>query len=134
FPVERDVLGRIEGVVELEAMRVDREDRRLAPGHELGPRPGLAARRIDELRILPGRAGGPGDRLGPGLDLPDDLDAPMAEIGRNLVGDPGALDAAALPAAGEAFVDPAGEAAGAAANDRRKRSDLTVVRMIVDEH
>ena len=54
---------------------------------------------IHQLRILPGRAGRPDDCLGPGLELADDLDAPMAEIGRNLIGDIGPLDAAALPAA-----------------------------------
>src|SRR5438046_4612555 len=65
FPVERDVLGRVEGVVELEAMRVYREDRRLAPGDELRSGAGLAARCIHQLRILSGRAGGAADRLGP---------------------------------------------------------------------
>src|SRR5580704_2745732 len=134
FPVERDVLGRIERVVELEAMRVDRKDRRLAPGDQLRTGAGLAARRVDQLRILAGRAGGTADRLGPGLDLADDLDAPMPEIGRDLIGDLGALDAAALPPAGEAFVDPAGETAGAAADDRRQRRYLPVVGMLVDIH
>src|SRR5262249_27691524 len=85
-----------------------------------------------QLRIFPGRAGRPDDRLGPGLDLADDLDAPMAEIGGNLIGDFGPLDAAALPAAREALVDPAGKAAGAAANDCRQRLHLPVVGMIVD--
>src|SRR5436305_14843281 len=79
--VERDVLGRVEGVVELEAMRVYREDRRPAPGDELGSGAGLAAGCIHQLRILSGRAGEAADRLGPGLDLADDLDAPMSEIG-----------------------------------------------------
>src|SRR5258708_29011822 len=69
FPVERDVLSRIERVVELEAMRVDRENRRLAPGHELRSGAGLTARRVDELRILPRRAGRAADGLGPALSL-----------------------------------------------------------------
>src|SRR5438105_8845295 len=51
---------------------------------------------------------------------------------RNLIGDIGPLDAAALPAAREAFVDPAGKAAGAAANDCRQRLHLPVVGMIID--
>ena len=34
-PVERDVLGRIQRVFELEAVRVDRQNRRLPPGDEL---------------------------------------------------------------------------------------------------
>jgi hypothetical protein len=93
-PVERDVLGRIQRVVELEAVRVDREDRRFAPGDKLRPGAGFAAWRIHQLRILPGRAGRPDDRLGPGLEPADDLDAPMAKIGRNLIGDIGPLDAA----------------------------------------
>src|SRR5881394_885366 len=50
FPVERDVLGRVEGIVELEAVRVYREDRRLAPGDELGSGAGLAAGCIHQLR------------------------------------------------------------------------------------
>src|SRR5262249_18761801 len=71
-------------------------------------------------------------RLGPGLDPADDLDAPMAEIGGNFIGDVGPLDAAALPAAREALVDPAGKAARAAANDCRQRLHLPVVGMIID--
>src|SRR5436190_20949326 len=134
FPVERDVLGRVEGVVELEAMRVYREDRRLAPGDELRSGAGLAARCIHQLRKFSGRAGGAADRLGPRLDLADDLDAPMSEIGSDFVGDLGALDAAALPPPGEAFVDPAGKTAGAAADDRRKRRHLPVAGMFVDIH
>jgi hypothetical protein len=39
----------------------------------------------------------------------------MAEIGGNLIGDLGSFDAAALPAAREALVDPTGKAAGTAA-------------------
>src|SRR5204863_628171 len=103
-----------------EAMRVYREDGRLAPGDELGSGAGLVAGCIHQLRILSGRAGGAADGLGPGLDLADDLDAPMSEIGSDFVRDLGALDAAALPPPGEAFVDPAGKTAGAAADDRRK--------------
>src|SRR5258708_6930431 len=134
LPVERGVLGRVEGVVELEAMRVYREDRRLAPSDELGSGAGLAAGCVHQLRILSGRAGGAADRLGPGLDLADDLDAPMSEIGSDFVGDLGALDAAALPPPGEGFVDPAGKTAGAAADDRRKRRHLPVIGIFVDIH
>src|SRR5437667_912769 len=131
-PVERDVLGRIQRVLELKAVRVDRQDRRLAPGDKLRPGARFAAWSVHQLRILPRQAGGPDDRLGPGLDPADDLDAPMAEIGGNLISDFGPLDAAALPAAREAFVDPARKAAGAAANDRRQRVHLPVVGMIID--
>jgi hypothetical protein len=46
----------------------------------------------------------------------------MAEIGGNLIGDLGALDAAALPAAREALVDPARKAAGAAAGNFLKEA------------
>src|SRR5262252_11084963 len=90
-PVERDVLGRIQRVLELEAVRVNREDRRLSPGDKLRPGAGFAAWSIHQLRILPGQAGRSDDRLGPGLELADDLDAPMAEIGGNLIGDIGPL-------------------------------------------
>src|ERR1700738_3580416 len=72
------------------------------------------------------------DRRGPGLDLADDADAPLAEIGRNLIGDIGSLHAPALPAAREAFVDPAGKAASAAANDCRQCLHLPVVGVIID--
>src|SRR5262249_44747392 len=81
--VERDVLGRIQRVLELETVPVNREDCRLAPGDKLRPGAGFAARSVDQLRIFPRRAGRPNDRLGPGLDPADDLDAPMAEIGGN---------------------------------------------------
>src|SRR5260370_22943247 len=131
-PVERDVLGRIQRVLELEAVRVDRENRRLRPGAELRSGPGFAAGRVHQLRILPGRARRSADRLGPGLALADDLDAPMAEIGRNLIPDFGPLDAAALPPSGKAFVDPAGEAASAAADDCRQCLHLPVVGMIIN--
>ena len=56
----------------------------------------------------------------------------MAEIGRNLIGDFGPLDTAALSAAREAFVDPARKAASAAANDSRQRLHLLIVGMIID--
>src|SRR5712671_4578743 len=56
----------------------------------------------------------------------------MAEIGRNLIPDFGSLDAAALPPSGEALVDPAGEAASAAADDCRQRLHLPVVGMIIN--
>ena len=56
----------------------------------------------------------------------------MPEIGRNLIGDLGALDATALPPSGEALVDPPGEAAGTAADNRRQRLHLPIVGMIVD--
>src|SRR6202030_366752 len=56
----------------------------------------------------------------------------MAEIGRNLIPDFGPLDAAALPPSGEAFVDPAGEAASAAADDCRQCLHLPVVGMIIN--
>src|SRR6516225_8034575 len=87
---------------------------------------------VQQLRIPPGRAGRPGDRLGPGLDLADDLDAPMGEIGGNLIRDFGPLDAAALSPAREALIDPARNAASAAANDCRQRLHLPVVDMIID--
>src|SRR5262249_7678135 len=90
-PVERDVLGRIQRVLEFEAVRVDCQNRRLPPRDELRSGPGFAARRVDQLGILPGRTGRSADRLGPGLDLVDDLDAPMAKIGRNLITDFGSL-------------------------------------------
>src|SRR5262249_49652256 len=72
------------------------------------------------------------DRLGPSLDPAGDLDAPMAEVGGNLIGDFGPLDAAALPPAREAFVDPTRKAAGAAANDCWQRLHLPVVGMLVN--
>src|SRR5438552_8696910 len=56
----------------------------------------------------------------------------MAEIGRNLIPDFGPLDAAALPPSGEALVDPAREAASAAAYDCRQCIHLPVVGMIID--
>src|SRR5207248_1583318 len=56
------------------------------------------------------------------------------EIGSDFVGDLGALDAAALPPPGEAFVDPAGKTAGTAADDRRKLRHLPVAGMFVDIH
>ena len=68
LPVERDVLGGIQRVLELEAVRVDREDRRPTPGDKLRPWAGFAARSIYQLRILPGWAGRPDDRVGPSLD------------------------------------------------------------------
>src|SRR5882762_2206636 len=98
----------------------------------LRPGAGFAARSIHPLRILPGRAGPPDDRLGPSLDPAADLDAPMAEIGGNLIRDFGPLHAAALPAALEAFIDPARKAAGTAANDCRQCLHLPVVGMIID--
>src|SRR5262249_6681534 len=116
----------------LEAMPVNREDRRLAPGDKLRPGAGFAARSVDQLRIFPRRAGRPNDRLGPGLDPADDLDAPMAEIGGNLIGDFGPLDAAALPAAPKPLFPPPGKAACAPANDCRQRLHLPVVGMIID--
>src|SRR5258708_37530934 len=56
----------------------------------------------------------------------------MAEIGRNLIPDFGPLDAAALPPSGEAFVDPAGEAASAATDDCRQCLHLPVIGMIIN--
>src|ERR1700732_4557464 len=56
----------------------------------------------------------------------------MAEIGCNLIPDFGPLDAAALPPSGEALVDPAGEAASAAADDCRQCLHLPVVGMIIN--
>jgi hypothetical protein len=66
------------------------------------------------------------------LQETDDLDAPMAEIGRNLIPDFGPLDAAALPPSGEALVYPAGEAASAATDDCRQCLHLPVVGMIIN--
>jgi hypothetical protein len=79
----------------------------------------------------------PGGLVGPlialaQLDLADDVDAPMAEIGRNLIADFGPLDAAALPPSGEALVYPAGEAASAATDDCRQCLHLPVVGMIIN--
>src|SRR4029077_17691310 len=122
----------IQRVLELEAVRIDRQNRRLSPGDELRSGPGFATRRVYQLRIPPGRAGRSADRLGPGLDLADDFDAPMAEIGRNLIPDFGPLDAAALPPSGEALVDPTGEAASASADDCRQCLHLPVVGMIIN--
>jgi TolB-like protein/Flp pilus assembly protein TadD len=51
-PVERDVLGRIQRVFELEAVRVDRQNRRLPPGDELRSGPGFATRRVYVRRIV----------------------------------------------------------------------------------
>jgi hypothetical protein len=56
----------------------------------------------------------------------------MAEIGGDLIRNFSPLDAAALPAAREAFVNPARKAASAAANDYRQRLHLPVVGMIID--
>src|SRR5580704_7966764 len=118
-PVERDVLGRIQRVFELEAVRVDRQNRRLPPGDELRSGPGFAARRVHQLWVLPRRASRSANRLGPGFDLAEDFDTPMAQIRRDLISDFGPLDAAALPPPGEALVDPAGEAASTATDDCR---------------
>src|SRR5436190_15987388 len=131
-PIERDVFGRVGFVFEFEAIRVDRQDRRLPPGDELRAWPGFAARRIDQPRVLARHAGRPEQRLRPSLDLAGDLDAPMRLIGRYLEADLRALDPEALPPAGEAFIDPARETAGAAADDRRQGRHLPVVGVLVD--
>src|SRR5205085_10844499 len=120
------------GVFELEAVGVDRQDRRLAPGDELRPGPGLAAGRVHQPRIAPRIARGAGQRLGPGLDLADDLDTPMRLVARDLEGDLRALDAAGLTPAGKAFIHPSGEASGTAADDRRQSRHLPVIGMLVD--
>src|SRR5690242_18652234 len=57
----------------------------------------------------------------------------MAEIGRNLIPDFGPFDAAALPPSREALIDPAGEAAGATADDCRQCLHLPVVGMIINK-
>ena len=56
----------------------------------------------------------------------------MRLIGRDLKIYLCALDAARLPTAGKAFIDPAREAAGAPADDRRQHSHLAVVGVLVD--
>src|SRR5262245_42621319 len=56
----------------------------------------------------------------------------MAEIGRNLIPDLGPFDAAALPPSCEALIDPAGEAAGATADDCRQCLHLPVVGMVIN--
>src|ERR1700676_1779964 len=76
-PVERDVLARIGRPLEVVAERLDRADRRFAPGQELRAGAGFAARRVHHLRVFAGVAGRPGQRVRPGLDLADDLDPPM---------------------------------------------------------
>src|SRR5262249_61506078 len=93
---------------------------------------GFAARRIHEPRIHAGKTRWAEQCLGPRLDLAGDLDAPMRLIGRDLERDLRALDAERLPAAGKAFVDPAREAAGAAADDRGQDRHLPVVGVLVD--
>ena len=75
--------------------------RRYREGMQSFSPPVFAAGAFISCGYFPGGLVGPADRLGPGLDLADDLDAPMAEIGRNLITDFGALDAAALPPSGE---------------------------------
>src|SRR5437867_4564270 len=111
-PVERDVLARIDRPLEPEAERVDRANCRFAPGHDVAGA-GLRTGRVDQLRIFAGQAGRAADRIGPGLDLAGDLGAPAGPVGRDLEGDPGALDAADLPALREH-----------AAPERREPADL----------
>src|SRR5580700_9710840 len=86
-PVERDVFGRVRRVFELEAVCIDREDRRLTPGDELRAGAGVAVLRVHQARVLARRAGGSEQRLRPSLHLAGDLDAPMGLIGRDLEGD-----------------------------------------------
>jgi hypothetical protein len=57
-PVERDVFGRVRRVFELEAVCIDREDRRPTPGDELRAGAGFATRRVHQARVLARRAGG----------------------------------------------------------------------------
>ncbi len=79
---------RIRRQLELEAERIHRKDRRLAPGDELRAGPGFAARGIHQLGIFAGVAGRSDQRFRPGLHLAEDLDASlMADIGRDLIGD-----------------------------------------------
>src|SRR5467141_3696083 len=70
----------------------------------------------------------PGGLVGPMIALAQALTLPT--ISTNLIRDFGPLGAAAPPAAREAFVDPAGKAAGAAANDCRQCLHLPVVGTI----
>jgi hypothetical protein len=69
-PVERDVLGRIQRVLELEAVSVDRQDRRLAPGYKLRSGAGFAARRLISCGYFPGGLVGPMIALAQALTLP----------------------------------------------------------------
>src|ERR1043166_5360400 len=131
-PVERDVLARIGRPLEFEPERIDRTDGRFAPGHDLS-RPGLGARRVDELRILPGQTGRAGQGVGPGFHLAGDLGAPICAVGRDLKSDPRALHAANLPAFGEQPGDKGGKAADLTAEDTGKHLGLTFVGALVDE-
>src|ERR1700730_19061279 len=79
-------LAEIRCVLELEAVRVDRQDRGLAPGNELRARTGFAARGIRHPRVVARRASRSEERLRPGLELAGDLDAPTRLVGSNLEG------------------------------------------------
>src|SRR6185503_15271626 len=96
-PVKWNVFARVRRPAELVAKRINRTVDRFSPGDDLS-RPGLGARRIDELRIFVRRARRPGQRLGPGLDLAGNLGPPTGTIRRDLECDPRAFDAADLPA------------------------------------
>src|SRR5262249_35158945 len=131
-PVERNVLARVHRPFELEAERIDRTDRRLAPGHDLaGTR--LGAGRVHELRILSRQARRPGQGLGPTLHLAGDLGSPAAAIRCDLERDARALDAADLPAFGEERGDESRKAADLAAENVQKRPGLARIGALIDE-
>src|SRR5262249_29024950 len=132
-PVERNVLARVHRPFELEAERIDRTDRRLAPGHDL-PGTGLGAGRVHELRIFSRQAGRPGQTLGPRLHLAGDLGSPAGAVRRDLERDPRALDATDLPAFGEEPRDESRKAAALAAENARKHLGLTRTGALIDEN
>src|SRR5262249_6693089 len=131
-PVERNVFARVHRPLKLEAERIHRTDRRLAPGHDL-PGPGLGAGWVHELRVFPRRAGRPGQGLGPGLHPAGDLGPPAGAVRRDLERDARALDAADLPSFGEERGDESRKSSDLAAENARKHLGLARIGAVIDE-